>query len=229
LPTTAGYSERAALAQPTLPRALLVAGPSAAGKSTFISQLKAGQIGAEIAARMPGDAAEWPLVNGNDVLKLGLPMLAEQGRTRGLIIHYDITHIPRFLVRGGYAADPLFQFLQQVETLTIVDIRVPAERLLEHLKARRGKIREKKSIAQRLSSAFIRAPTQWLKRRLPGKRRILKTDAFMSEEWLEECYRAWDLFIAGTTSKRSVARVTVEPWPGHGDGASFRLARDSDA
>jgi hypothetical protein len=182
----------------------MVSGPSAAGKSTFIDQLRAARLDPEIRSLMPSDTGDWPVLD-RTLLKQGAPFrsILPQSTILGAIAHYDISYVTRGGDRG-FASDPFLAILDHIGSLTLVVVRISSERLLEQLSRRRSQHRQAKGSLAPLWKQIVRDRVQDLRRRARGDARILKADAFRSREWLADCYGAWDRFML---EKRGVIPV----------------------
>lgn len=104
-------------------RLVIVAGPAASGKSTFIRGLYEGQfpeVGRHLGIE---DLHEWPLNY------LGSTGIITGGAFKGAILHYD------FLYRG----DRVLQGMERVRTVSVVTLWTPYERIRRHLVT--GKLR----------------------------------------------------------------------------------------
>lgn len=204
---------------------LLVAGPSAGGKSEFIRALVGGRLPAEICDRLPPGCESWPLLEANDLLKRGADAAPSPlDYSQPLIAHYDIVHVPRVQLAGGYAADPFAALLAAAEHVTLVDVCPPPARLLAQFRHRLGAQRRAKGRLRVLWSRLVHAP---LRRavRTPGEAPLVKADLYEDPHWVEACYRGWDAFVRDALGDRLEDTLRVLPLapPGR-DPPQFRLA-----
>jgi hypothetical protein len=126
-------SELATDATRTFRHLLLVEGPSGAGKSTFIRQLVAGGLPAEIEARLPAGARLWPVVEADMVDRWFAERRADPSPAgHGVIVHYDIL-TPIYLDVVGHAQVPFIGLLHFAARVTVVRLREPASRLAARL------------------------------------------------------------------------------------------------
>lgn len=210
---------------------LIVSGPSAGGKSTFIDQLVAGELDASIAGLLPPDAAAWAHVDGNDILKRSLALedaLPDGGPIPGVIVHYDFVHILRVGFSGSYSEDPLFRIFDLCNRITICDVRPSSERLYQHFSDRLREQQRRKGKLRVMWRRWVHAPLRHLRMRLKGERHLIKEDIYRDAEWLKTCYAGWDAFLARTQETHSdVTVVRVEPAGVAEGGAAFGLIKAS--
>lgn len=137
-------------------RVIVVAGPSAAGKSSFIGQLRNGTLGGDIRSLLPDDAAMWP-----DIRETAI---AERVAGESVLVHYNVLEIER----SGFRAeldDPSIQSLMRASALTIVNIAPDYDRLLQQYLARKERMHKaslqfqcRKSWPRRAYGSFFREP-----------------------------------------------------------------------
>jgi hypothetical protein len=127
---------------PAIGHLLVVAAPAGAGKSTFLAQLRSGELPAAIRAKLPPSVEHWAQLEAN----AGQPFLSAlsdaERRTSipGLAFHYDTTC--KWVWYGHDSReDPLKQLLELAQKVTIVNLRPSAERLTRQLSQRELKMR----------------------------------------------------------------------------------------
>ncbi len=128
-----------------IPCLILVAGPAASGKSTFISQLRDGTLPIEIGNLLPADAIHWP-----EFLRTDLAPLDQA--SEGAIFHLSITG-------PSEAYESILETAMRRAALTIVvHIEVSSERLIKNVRRRMVWYREQylRSGARRCKTAFGR-------------------------------------------------------------------------
>ena len=166
---------------------LIVSGPSAGGKSTFIAQLVAGGLDASIAGLLPSGAAEWSHVDGNDILTRSLALedaLPEGSTLPGVIVHYDFVHILRVGFSDHYSEDPLFRIFDMCNRITICDVRPSRERLYQHFSDRLREQQRRKGKLRVMWRRRVHAPLRNLRMRLKGERHLVKEDIYRDAEWM---------------------------------------------
>jgi hypothetical protein len=177
---------------------------------------------------LPQDTAAWPQIDGNDVLKRGLAFdrdLPDEPTIPGAIVHYDIVHVHRVKLDGGYAADPIFAILDRADRVTLCDIRPSQDRLFEQFQERLDKQQQRRGRWRSLWKTWVHAPLRAARLRLRGESHLLKSDIYRSPEWLDWCYGQWDEFIAERKATQgNLTLLTLRPTGARPGDASFRLA-----
>jgi hypothetical protein len=208
-------------------RLLVVSGPSGSGKSTFLRQLASGRLPPELMAALPRGAGHWPETNGFGIRgRTRLSRDAQGGRIlEGVVLHYDITRIVDTLIEG-YADDPTLLGLDLADTISVVLIRAPAERLIRQLGQKRpdpgGLSAALKGLERRVRLALrpkrrpVYRETAFQERR-EGLARLYREPGF-----LDACYERWEVFLEQTVGPRLKPPILhIEP---AGDGPpAFRL------
>ena len=111
---------------------IVLAGPSGAGKSTFIHQLAADQLQADITEQLPPGAQTWAQIHNLRPHSEWLPTLAnsmQQGRNREIILQYDLT-CRSFSYVHDYGSDPVLQLLPIARDVLVINLRADRERLI---------------------------------------------------------------------------------------------------
>ena len=123
---------------------LIICGPSAGGKSTLIDQLRDGSLASEVVDALPAQASEWPLVEGNDILKRDRTLdeaLPDGERLDGILLHYDLIHLLRVGYSDTWFDDPAFGLLDLSESAIFCDVRPEPDILVEHFEVRAARDR----------------------------------------------------------------------------------------
>ena len=205
-----------------IPHLLLVAGPSGAGKTTFVQQLCAGALPSELHSELPTGTADWDRIEGNRFVKRGtrphLSDAAEQAR-RGLIAHYDIVHVHRSEVEG-YADDPVFDLIPTADAITVINLQLSPLQLLEQFTNRQELIGQEKGRMRGAWKALVLHPVRRLSLQLRGRKVPDKHDLYREAGWLDRCYAEWNRFVDTLPPHR---RLTVEPAVDADGQPTFRL------
>jgi tRNA (mo5U34)-methyltransferase len=166
-------------------RLLLVAGPTAAGKTTMIERLKKGAL-PEVAERLElGDARAWPTIPAGKLREIAEPAIDR------LIFHYDF--LRPYLRRGAsLVRDEALDPLEVAERVQAVTIFTPPERLLRQY--------EQSEIEPRLAA----------RKDVPaGERRARLWREYRDPAAIARLYRAWFEFCRGRIREHWV--VTLDP------------------
>ncbi len=112
-------------------QALIVAGPSGAGKTALLRSLSEGRLPAALVAELPQGADRWPVVCAGHpdqwrILEHGDP---DGGALEGIVVHYDVTTAWHWHKRD-FRQDPFWRLLRDCPTLTWAEIRPPRHRLI---------------------------------------------------------------------------------------------------
>ena len=213
-------------AKPLIETMVVVSGPSAAGKSTFIRQLMNGTLAADILATIPDQAGNWPLVDGNDIMKQqksATDVLPKGGIIPGIVVHYDFVHILRINFAGTYRDDPFYELFDLSKRIVICDIRPTRSRLVDQFEQRLAQQKKRRGLLKNSFRALIHNPMRSLKNRLSGVSHENKQELYNSEQWLDECYARWDEFLKHEVNNRSeVQEVRILP-AGTDDAPNFQL------
>ena len=228
------------MAETSISHVLLVAGPSGAGKSAFLSELAAGRLQPDVLAHLPHSADSWREVWCNRPKDWQSFLMPAAPRLPGLAVHYDITL--KWLTLGpALGHDPFWQVLDRCQSVTLVNIRPPRERLLDqwthaHLGVRGvWNVRRKTLMAawsphllavlrklcavphpRKRKGLRYRHPFRFLKhldRRLRNCRiQSTRSFEFYSEPGnIEGMLRSWDAVVAAKISTLPVKRIELVP------------------
>lgn len=223
---------------------IVVAGPSEAGKSTFLEQLARGQLRQQILDLLPERAGNWSQVHALEHSQWLPPLMDPRSPlVTGLVLHYDLTR--RFLPTiGAFANDPALNIIRRAISVTIIDIRADSDRLLRqwvHGKTRLGDPKHRPfwrvlawiSECGQPARPWLRA----LRRRLHGRatrplRRLLRAVDRRLAAWqlpksgvivlylkdagrIDALYRSWEAFIEQVRRDgTAVTRTCIRPAPG---------------
>lgn len=205
---------------------LVVSGPSASGKSSFLKQLGTGGLPPDIVAALPPGASDWPQTNGRRIVggggSRGRPRLARE--PDGLVLHYDFLR-PFETSIAGYADDQALAALAAADAITIVTLHAAPERLAEALAARPPKVRRLDPLRKTAASLGIRAPGKpapVYDKATEHARHARLIALYRQPGWLAEWHERWRRFVDGSRGGRPGGDVHVE-WTAEADGPSFRL------
>jgi hypothetical protein len=202
---------------------LLISGPSGGGKSTFIRQFTDGSLAPEILSLLPRPAADWPIIEANDVLK-GIPVAENvKSQAPGALVHYDIVFIHRYGI-SRYEDDPALAMLDDARSLHVVFVRPESGVVSAQFLERQNRHRQTKSKASLLWSRFFRLPARRLLSPLTGRTTLSTENIYRDDKWLAAIYVQWETFIHRLVAQHPDAKLTiVEP---SGEAQEFRLRTD---
>lgn len=233
----------ASMSRSRIKHALIVAGPSGAGKTAFLRALTDGRLPPQIRAHLPANAETWRNIcsitqqqDWKALIANGAPPVA------GVALHYDMTSM-WFRHRPDFGRDPVWQILDHCDAVTLVTIRPSPERLLEqwchaHLGNQTGwdilwkKLRAAgpaftvKLIRMLRKPVGSDVPQRW---RYPRKLRLLKRldlrlreirmpstrslNFYQGPGNIETMLHRWEQTIGARLSSRPVKRVDLTPDP----------------
>ena len=221
--------------EPTPPRglrhAIVVAGPSGAGKNALIERLVSGEMQADVLAALQLRPREAMLIAELDHA-LWMPQVLEMPEGRTPVMHYDMTHTG-LAFSDGFERDPAFQILRMAETVTIVNLRPSRDRLIRqwgaaHLKVRAvwqvrlryaldalaqaihrtiGKVPHSTRRPRFLWRAIGRRSKRWL----ILNRRV--GSLYLQRNGLARLYRSWDRFVGHAEGWTQVRQIDLQPDP----------------
>ncbi len=178
---------------------LFVGGPSSVGKSSFIRQLQAHALPAEIQDRLPKDTGKWKRVEEkNYEAVFGGDIRSTPASYPKVIFHYDTMDI---YDQGcdGYENDRQLDVLFMAQEVFIVDIRASARTLERNMANRSARARPKRGHERLL---------KYIKRRIRGygpkparEHAFPRLEAYRDELWLEQFYYRWEKFLAKATDR----------------------------
>lgn len=209
---------------PTSPL-LLICGPSGGGKSAFIRQLQQGRLPPDIRELLPESAAQWKLVEANDILKgdLDIQEVSQQlSRGEPLLVHYDIVFLhTRGLNR--YEQDPAMALWPLAGPITVVFVRPDAATVQRQHLQRSARQQRKKSLGSRLWMNWIRKPLRRMRMALTGKHVVSSMTLYQHPHWLETCYEQWQDYLRSLLQRGDTSLLVVAPAPGSPSEEAFIL------
>lgn len=189
---------------------ILVAGPSAAGKTTFIQHLTAGRLPVPLRGMFPDGLDRWAKLEGNVFVKRGASVASESilpniPQGAGLIVHYDTVLIRRYGI-SSYHDDPVFVLLSRAQALIIVNISPPLPVLKSQFDARQSRMAREKGWLKSTWRTVVRMPLRPLRFRL--RRAASKTaDIYRNMDYIANSYREWNDFAASLVRATPNARM----------------------
>jgi hypothetical protein len=220
----AGFHELGGGGDLVIKQLVVVAGPQAAGKSTFMSHLALGRLPGELMSHIPPSAVSWVQTDAKRFLNRSSETHSAAGQPKalpGLIFHYS-------LIRGGrlttqnFTSDPALEIQQISDEILFITIVPPPERLVSQFAERARAVQAQKS----------KRPLRRLQRLITGEGLPPMTmkqsrifELYQLAGWLEELYRDWDTYVETRRHiKKNVQAIQVEPASGAGQEPSFRLS-----
>jgi hypothetical protein len=206
---------------PAIGQLLLVCGPSAAGKTTFIRQLQRDRLPAAVKSFLPEGAQGWPQSSAKEYVRgTGYAGLPRGGASiPALIFHYDTMRV-NYLGFADYEADPALEILGSAEAIVLVDLRPTPETLGQHVLWRRER-RQRNRWVKKLVHLGKRARRPELSSAPAIPNSILVEDDCLQPGWIERQYARWDAYLR-TVPLREVIRL--EPVLRSRGEPSFRIA-----
>jgi hypothetical protein len=224
--------------------AVIVAGPSGAGKTTFLTELRAGRLEADVRRHLPVGVEAWPHVD-SCIPRQWEPFLVDadcSSRTTGFVVHYDMTrHWNR--LEQDFSRDPFWQLLHRCECATLVLIQPSPSRLLRQWSLRRLGMApwqvHMRRLVGRLAFSLLallrrlrrKHPRRPQRLRYPRPVRFLKYvdhllhryrpaqtgsfDFYRRRRNVQDMMQAWDEVTAALTAAFPVTRLHLVPDPAH--------------
>ncbi|WP_162917178.1 hypothetical protein [Dongia deserti] len=221
--------------------ALIVAGPSGAGKTSFVREFRAGRVPAHIRRHLPQGAETWPqfCCSRHEEWEAFVVETEAAGGIPGFILHYDITY-KWYALKHQLWEDPLWPMLHRCEAATLVEIRPTQRRLLDQwilgrLGVPRWKLHARKLLAP-LAKCLLQAvgylriakhPRIPDRTRYPKPIRFLKhvdralrsyrqyqtgaIDFYRRRGNIEQMLRSWDAVAEAKMATLPVTRVDLSP------------------
>jgi len=176
---------------------ILISGPTGGGKSTFLKSMASGNLDDEILHALPEGAADWPIIEANDILKGDISLrnsverIEADGRVR---LHYDIMFI---WSRGlnSYEEDPSLKILEHADRLWIVFLKPDQSTVKRQYHDRRVEQMKRQSAASRWWGRWARGPIRRLKHKVNLDPRKDLGDIYMDEKLLSHSYDQWHKYI----------------------------------
>jgi hypothetical protein len=206
---------------------LLIAGPSGAGKTTFMDQLAAGQLRAEIVARLPAGAGSWVQSSCKRFLQQTSKTHDAEGRLKplpGLVLHYDIMR-PHSLGMSDHAADAALRTpFGLADEVAVVSLLPAADRLSDQFSSR--------VTTARLETADwdgrLKAFRHWMRgQRLASLKKPQQAllERYRQPGWVEHQYARWlDHLAACRREFGGMTVIMVEGGLDEDGHPSFRLS-----
>jgi hypothetical protein len=203
---------------------IIVAGPQAAGKSTFMRQLASGHLPGEVLRHIPAGAVSWVHTDAKKFLNRTPETHSAAGLAKalpGLIFHYSLIRRGR-LTTQNFAGDPALEILQLADEALFITIVPPPARLVSQFAERAREEQARKS----------KRPLRRLQRLITGEnlppmttRQSRVLEHYQSAGWLVRLYRDWDAYVESCCRIReNVQAIKVEPASDAGEDPSFRLS-----
>lgn len=121
---------------------LVVSGPTSAGKSTFLRQIREGSLPSDVRALLPRDCEKWPQIaeEGDSI---------DEPLTEGVVLRYDILR-PLAAATHTFRRDQALDLLQCSEKVTVIALRPEPVQLMKQYRAseeqagarRRGRLQQ---------------------------------------------------------------------------------------
>ena len=205
---------------------IVVAGPQAAGKSTFMRALTSGALSEELKRHLPPEAGLWAQTSDKMFLNHSPETHSSGGAPKtllGLVFHYNMMRLYQFGIES-FAVDPALEILGVAGEVVIVSILPPPARLIQQFMERA--LQESQSSVLRMLRRRIARGT-----RFPlNKRQARIVDFYRTPGQLEHLYREWRAYIERYRNiRKDVRAIHLESLSDPGDHASFRLLTDRNS
>jgi hypothetical protein len=222
-------------------QALIVAGASGAGKSTFLEGLYSGDLAPDLRAYLPSDADGWPLVSCSEPEQWQRFVSGDEALVPvpGIVVHHDITCSWR-KHRHEPADDPFWQILHRCDRVTLVVMQLSPRRLrvqwsLARLGMHPWKVRARQHLAV-LAWRVLRGirllrrsrhPDEPIRMRYPRPLRFLKRvdrklrtmharspghfDFYRQSANIQQMMATWSDMVEGKMKSLPVTRIEIVP------------------
>jgi len=117
---------------------LVVAGPSGAGKTTFIRLLANGELPKELEALFPDYRRDWPLSGVGAGQGVRIDKCAQGTSFDGLVMHYDLFRVEKDNLAGFDHDNLLRKLISCATEITVVTIKLAPDALASHLLLRQA-------------------------------------------------------------------------------------------
>lgn len=198
---------------------VLLAGPSGAGKTTFLQQMKDGLLPLEVRAELPVCSEDVLVIEVTNKLRNrirteGFGSLARSLEpTEVIIVHYDITSIHRFGL-NSYESDPGLELIRLGNRLTVISILPEQKRLLSQFDERARMRLAEKGRLHRFWRTRVADPLRRARSAALGRDLLLEHDLYKSNAWVGECYEQWRTYVQQLrTQRHNVNALYLEPCP----------------
>jgi hypothetical protein len=202
---------------------LWVCGPGAAGKSSFLRQLAAGQLPAQIIDRLPAGSETWPQLKAKDLHFADYATLPPR-----FAVHYSLTQALRHFSR--FENDPLLQIFNLANDITVVHIKPSEDRIVSQWLHRRNWKRQRTARQSSIRTALRAAMSLRLDRsrtRVARTMAVYSAPAFCEEAWqarkrrTPRCsevpvrlYQSWEHHLRqGICLHRPITELFIRPDP----------------
>lgn len=207
-------------------RLLLVSGPSAAGKSTFLERLRQRDLPPDILQALPAGAERWAQTNGRRIVHRRREEHGSAAES-GVVFHYDIMRPFESAIRD-YGDDPDLSPLRRAGSVTLVLIRPAAEDLARRLRDRPPRTHVAAAIFEAIHGGLSPVMPTPLRRRRKAYSKFTEharhrrlVEGYGQAGWLDSWYRRWEDFVAAEFGERLQRPIlTIEPADGN-----FRFRR----
>ncbi len=147
---------------------LIVSGPTASGKSTFLDHLRTQTLPGHIVSLLDKDAHTWPQTSGKIVVRETLTTINGEiiplDKINGLALHYDILR-PLSTRTVDYYRDPTLDVLKCARNITVIILRNDTADLINQLIA--GELKEV-SVTNHAILLNLKKSVKILSRIIPG-------------------------------------------------------------
>lgn len=169
-------------------RLLVVAGPTSAGKSTFIKRLLRGEA-RDVAEHLKfGDPASWEMTSAQSVGKL------KKSQIENLILHYDTLRPVKRKIKD-YRSDNALDLISEAKEVTFLTLWVEPEQLLKQL--------EESEVRRYTGGGLMRK-----EKRIKKRQTLQIWEDYKKPERIAEYYRRWFAFAETIKAPHLVVTAT---------------------